>query len=308
MTPVATRRKDGIWIDDPSDASRLHAKHGLGSMQSGNRSRLHPIEAAEALRLGRIHMDGTHWTELIEDDALYLAYVDLRERGLQVSLSQDSLTVWARGEKAPAAPWFRCWVHPERASVDPAWFLDRIDDVLAVVDEDGVVTYYHCEGLDLRGQNVVGDGRAQGRILGDRVHVTTVAGLGTGHDEGEWLSLLEACWLADAGRLQIDADLHAAGHAQHEDFDTILDVYKDLRGRGVLAKSGYRFGTHLRGYAGGLDDSHAQWLVDVWPGDRRGSWPHISRGVRLAHGVRKQFVVAAVDQDVRYIGLSWMRP
>jgi len=92
------------------------------------------------------------------------------------------------------------------------------------------------------------------------------------------------------------------------DFDLRLRVYEDLKARGIVAKTGFKYGSHFRAYEGDPDRTHAKYLVHALPENYRGMWPEVSRAVRLAHGVKKSLLFAAVGEPVRYLRLERVRP
>ena len=92
------------------------------------------------------------------------------------------------------------------------------------------------------------------------------------------------------------------------DFDLRLRAYEDLTARGVISKTGFKYGSHFRAYEGDPESHHAKYLVHVVPKGHRGAWPEISRAVRLAHGVKKQILFGEVGSDVRYVKLERVRP
>jgi tRNA-intron endonuclease len=154
-----------------------------------------------------------------------------------------------------------------------------------------------------------------GVVLADRVLVPDAAShvwwererVGTPHGAGIVLSFTEAESLRQRGVLQVP-DLRARARERQVRFEPVLPVYQDLRSRGVVAKSGFRFGTNLRGYKSDPDGEHAQWLITAFRSSEGVQWSDLSRGVRLAHGVRKEFLVALADAPIQYVRLSWFRP
>jgi tRNA-intron endonuclease len=93
------------------------------------------------------------------------------------------------------------------------------------------------------------------------------------------------------------------------DFDLRFKVYKDLRDRGMVVKTGFKYGTHFRAYDRDPDTEHAKFLIHAVPRDMETSWPELSRAVRLAHGVRKEMVFGAADaKGVEYLKLRRVRP
>jgi tRNA-intron endonuclease, archaea type len=116
------------------------------------------------------------------------------------------------------------------------------------------------------------------------------------------LSFTEAEALRRRGVLDIPSLESRAAVQPH--FKRTLAVFEALRRRGVVAKSGFKFGTHLRGYEGAPDEGHAKWLVQC-VGEEPLHWSDLARAIRVAHGVRKAFLLANGDSFLR---LSWFKP
>lgn len=85
-------------------------------------------------------------------------------------------------------------------------------------------------------------------------------------------------------------------------------AYKDLRSRGLIVKTGLKYGAHFRVYERGETpgSSHSPYLVHAIPEDTELTPPELARAVRLAHSVRKRMMFAVVDDegDVTYYSLS----
>ena len=87
-------------------------------------------------------------------------------------------------------------------------------------------------------------------------------------------------------------------------------VFEDLRSRGLLVRTGFKFGTHFRVYARGVKlkrgpksvKEHTKWIVHAIPENYTCSFPELSRAVRLAHNIRAKMLWALVDEegDVTY--------
>ncbi len=293
-------------IDDERLANRIYSKGHVGERLPGGGLELSDVEAAYAAHSGRLDAD---WTSLIAgQEATYLAYADLRERGLVVRHDGDGFLVWQRGEAPPAKPWFRFQTASERDPVTGHQLMQwaAADVIVGVVDDDGAVTHYQIGRAEPRGESRWPKGHATGVVLHDRV---IVAGglegdhaLGTMHGDDLVLSLTEAEALRRRGMLDVEIEASEQHH-----FERTLPVYQALRDAGVVAKSGFRFGTHLRGYSKHPDDTHAEWLLQCVHDDDVLHWSELSRAVRLAHGVRKTFLVAQTS-PVQYAALSWFRP
>jgi tRNA-intron endonuclease len=89
-------------------------------------------------------------------------------------------------------------------------------------------------------------------------------------------------------------------------------VYRDLRGRGFIVKTGFKFGTHYRIYERGVKpgEGHAVWLVHVVPEEFKCDFHTFSGKVRLAQNVRKKMIYALVDKegDITYYKIERFSP
>ncbi len=270
----------------------------------------------------------------------YLVYRDLRQRGYVVEPEEGAVDfhVLPRGgapRKTPSLYWVRAL--SERAVFDLAELLDRAAQaasvrktlLLALVDEESDVTYYAVREASPRGH--LAPPRVDAPVLayfqGDRAVVLDEGRARALHEAGYFgkivgrrlqLSLLETAFLVQAGLLEVrnaDTDrriglarLLKEANAVQPDFALRLRAYEDLTARGVIAKTGFKYGAHFRAYEGDPEVHHAKYLVHVVPKGHRGAWPEISRAVRLAHGVKKQILFGEIGEDVRYVKLERVRP
>jgi tRNA-intron endonuclease len=274
-------------------------------------------------------------------DIKYLVYRDLRQRGYIVKDNAPpfDFRVFPRGGGPSKTP-SRYWVAAlsERA-------LFRLDDLiavldrtagarkrllLAVVDEESDLTYYAVREATPRGR-ARGPRRprrlATAHFLEDRAMVLDKDEARALHEAGFYgkmvgerlhLSLLEAAYLRERGLIEVrNADTNRAiGLARllrearriQPDFDLRLRAYQDLKDRGIVVKTGFKYGSHFRGYEGDPETTHAKYLVHALPARFEGMWPEISRAVRLAHGVKKQILFGRVDEDVTYVRIERVRP
>jgi tRNA-intron endonuclease, archaea type len=272
----------------------------------------------------------------------YLVYRDLRQRGYVVRATPPpvAFSVLPRGGVLHKTP-SRYWVEAlsERVPFDLARIFDLADRaqsakkllLLALVDEESDLTYYRVRRATPRGAlppNPLG-AATEGWLSEDRVTVHeagAVEALGKGQAYGSRvgarleLSLLEAVYLVAAGQLALkDAKSgRRVAAAQLEQRARRLDprfrerraTYGDLRGRKLVVKTGFKYGAHFRAYPRNPEHAHARYLVQAVPASHRTSWPEIAGGVRVAQGVRKEFVLAGVDPDarVRFVSLERIRP
>ncbi len=330
---VPTGRLDGenVFVDDAREASRLHGRFAVGT-PVGDALRLSLVEAAWCLAQDRFAVEekgspvglgdllGRGRDDRVEVD--YLCYQDLRERGLLARPGDGpgEFRVWPRGASLKDRSVYAVRAVAERApvAVEALAAAAERGDVVAVVDEDGAVTHYRVAVGAPEGENPPGDLPAAGGVaLHDRILVTepkAVAAwhgaefLGTPGPGGLFLSLVEAEALRRRGVLAAGDDVAERGREGQADFSLLLSAYEALRSRGVVVKSGFRFGTHLRGYRGDPGAGHAEWLIHATDGHGL-RWSDVSRGVRLAHGVRKSFALAWVRPGaVRFLEMAWFRP
>jgi len=270
----------------------------------------------------------------------YLVFRDLRQRGYVVEARGGPVDfqVYPRGgapKKTPSKYWVRAL--SERAVFDLAELLGRAEEAAAVrktlllglVDEESDLTYYGVREAHPRGHRAIGPPKERVIIhfLGDRAVVIDEGQARGLHDARFFgkmvgrrlqLSLLETAFLLKSGFAEVrnaETDrpirlprLIKEAKAIQPDFPLRLRAYEDLTGRGVVSKTGFKYGSHFRAYEGDPETHHAKYLVHVVPKGHRGAWPEISRAVRLAHGVKKQILFGEVGDGVRYVKLERVRP
>jgi tRNA-intron endonuclease, archaea type len=272
----------------------------------------------------------------------YLVYRDLRQRGYVVRAGPPpvAFSVLPRGgtlHKTPA----RFWVEAlsEREPFDLAKIVQLAERAqaarkllwLGVVDEESDLTYYRLRRPVPTGAVVPSPlpGPTEGWLSDDRVTVhepAAVEGLGRLLAYGSRvggrleLSLLESAYLARAGQLVLrDARSgrkvpleRLERRAQRLDprFAERLAAYRDLRERRLVVKTGFKYGAHFRAYPRNPENAHARYLVQALPDRYVATWPEVAGAVRVAQGVRKEFLVASVGRGdaVRFLSLERIRP
>ena len=292
-----------------------------------------PRSSSDLLRLAHKSSEGF--------EIRYLVYRELRQRGYIVKLGQPPLDfrVFPRGGSPNKTP-SKWWV----AAISERWTfdlgsmlgdLDRTTDVrkkllLAVVDEESDVTYYDVKRVVPKGRVGALDlsEKVDGLLMGDRALVPGkegAAALHGGHFFGKMigptlqLSLIEAAFLMELGSVRLaDAktgrtvalsSLKKRARELQPDFDLRLDAFKDMKGRGLIVKTGFKYGSHFRAYEGDPGKQHARYLVHAVPKEYTTMWPEVSRAVRLAHGVKKEILLGRVSEnEVEYVSMSRYRP
>jgi len=272
----------------------------------------------------------------------YLVYRDLRQRGYVVRASPPpvAFTVLPRGGTLHKTP-SRFWVEAlsERVPFDLARLFDLAERaqtakkllLLGLVDEESDLTYYRVRRPVPTGALPTHPltAPAEGWLSEDRVTVHDAVAsaelgkeLAYGSRIGDRLelSLLEAAYLASEHQLTVrdaksgrpvplDALERRARRLDRRFFER-LAAYRELRNRALVVKTGFKYGAHFRAYPRSPEHSHARYLVQAAPSTHIASWIEVAGGVRVAQGVRKEFLVAGVHPDarVRFLSLERVRP
>ena len=334
--------EDGVVRVGGDARQRFYDSRGYGRPLGRNEIALSRVEAAHLLFRDDLDaVDGMSFREFLgsTDDprfgVRFLVYADLRERGFYLSPAREDWVhspgdadfhVYPRG-KGPGdgEVAYRVRAVGERASV-PAAVLG--DCVLAIVDEESEITYFRTGRPDVAGTSGIDlpEG-VPADLLSDRVvcwespsrlheqgfYGQPLAGR-DGDTEALQLSLVEAAYLADRGALDVSGEtIRERGRTvEGERFDRRLRAYADLRDRGVVPKTGFKFGADFRTYADveSVDDlGHSELLVRVLPGEYAFSPRDLALDVRLAHGVRKTMTFAQVEGDsVRWLSVERLTP
>jgi tRNA intron endonuclease len=338
--------RDGVVRVAGDARQRYFDSSGYGRPHGGGVD-LAPVEAAHLLYRGDLDgVDGAGFREYFltasgRDPRFvtrFVAYADLRERGFYLSPARDGwpgddgdplpdLTVFERGDEPGGSVAYRVRVAGER---DPLPVADLPGLALAVVDEESEVSYFTCEaGGGFDGATTFEPPRGvTASLLGDRVvcwdpptalyesgfYGQPVSGRDVAVVDALQLSLVEAAHLADRGVIDTDpAAVRERGRAVEGDrFDRRLAVYADLRERGVVPKTGFKFGADFRTYDTVTSVSelgHSETLVRVVPPAYEIDPRELALDVRLAGGVRKRTVFGlATPEQNEYVTVTRLTP
>lgn len=268
----------------------------------------------------------------------YPVYRGLRLRGYRVAPGPRDFRLYKRGSGPGGGPSEAyVWALSEREPLPLRLLAEALTEatnvhkrlLLGMVDAEGDLTFYEArrphfpEGRPAEVPPSEGV-RVGGRVLvGNPAAVAACEAAFMGRVEGGrlWLSRLEAAYLAGRGVLKVPAGdgvetppkagwfrrapKAAAGGA---DFQTRLEIYRDLRDRGLVARTGFKFGTHFRVYSK-WPSSHSDYLVHVLGPDHVFTLEELARAVRLSQSVRKRLVFAHLEEGrARYLELRRERP
>jgi tRNA-intron endonuclease len=344
---------DTVVVEEEREASQIYSKGFFGYPQSGGSLHLDLLEALHLLEGDRIEVFADDkkidFAELMmraaalhnDLETRFIVYRDLRQRGYVVKTDSGDFNfrLYPRGG-TPTTTQTNLWV----LAVSERYIFNivelmrqaemsqrtRKELLLAVVDEEGDITYYTAENAEPKGElndtpmKEVPEGLLmEGSILVlDEPHGTKLYQYGFyGKKIGKMLQLsfIETAYLIEHGRLSLRAVGTGRKMAERTflkrakeiqpDFDMRLLAYSDLRSRKLVVKTGFKYGTHFRVYKGDPSSHHSEYLVHAVPDDYSTVWAEISRAIRLAHGVKKDILFARVSKDaIGYMKLKRVKP
>jgi tRNA-intron endonuclease len=116
------------------------------------------------------------------------------------------------------------------------------------------------------------------------------------------LDIYETLFLVEKGKLKLKnsnkRNLIKKAKERRADFTKLYEVYKDWREHGYVIKTGFKFGTHFRIYFPGakpIKDNnwvHSRHVIHIFPKESRLLISEWARAIRVAHSVRKTFILA----------------
>ncbi len=139
-------------------------------------------------------------------------------------------------------------------------------------------------------------------------------GYGEVHNNKIRLNSIEALFLMDKGDLEVFYDekkmnfeslLKYARKFEEKIYERFL-VYRDIRTRGYVIKTGFKFGVHFRVYdRGKYLKEHSKYLVHVLTENEKLTMFDLARFTRIATSVKKEMIIAVVDGegDITYYKL-----
>jgi len=179
---------------------------------------------------------------------------------------------------------------------------------------------------------VIGPGLiVKDKLLADRISGHYHAGSSIG-DGLLYLTLPETLWLEEEGVIKPQTGAHArSGGSVDGGVDSGVDgdgnaarlcnlqgrpvdmglcsLYGRLRGAGLIPRTGFKYGAHFRVYVEPPERVHAPFIVHMVRGDDRGfGWMEFSRGVRLAHAVKKIMLFTGPGEGDLFLAAVRRRP
>lgn len=281
-------------------AKKSLERRGFGVKREG-KIYLHPIEACY-LQIKGIESFGRldeviRWAkENVEDfSTYYFVYEDLRDRGNRVRIQGEYLLTKKAYLPISEKKLIKIPEIAEKAR-------NFNDFRLAVVDEESEITYFRVYEPEMRGEQVEELPEIAG-ILTDDCVVTENTEIfrryfyGSEKADIVSLSLIESYYLLEKGKLKLvnaSADELISKAKKIKNFERRYEVYRDLKQRGFVVKTGFKFGSEFRAYRkieSVNDLPHSEYLVDI-ADNKEIRLIDLARAVRLAQNVRKKMVFA----------------
>ena len=125
----------------------------------------------------------------------------------------------------------------------------------------------------------------------------------SGHGMLNKLDVYETLYLIENNALEVanhtKNNILSLANRRRSDFSKLYAVYRDWRSKGYVVKTGFKFGTHFRIYFPGAkpirEEStwmHSKHVLHVFPRDAKLLISEWARAIRVAHSVRKTFILA----------------
>ncbi len=346
---VGIFKGDHVVVEDEKEANQIYNKGFFGQPQSGGGLELDLYEAVYLLEADRLDIESEVGEAIDKEDIMeeapeekfvheYPSYKDMRSRGyvLKKASNPASFRVFPRGggpNKTPTKYWLCTHQEKDVFKIQEVLESERKISNLgktmltALVDEEGDVTYYKFSTIDLKGAvEEYGEKKLKGTLYGDKCIIED--GFAELHDQNFYgfedndnlrLSFYESLYLKEKGILEIEDlntgkklssdDLISIYPKDLEEFQLKYDVYTDLRDKGLIPKTGFKYGAPFRAYAQHPDEIHAEYIVQPLDENHECRWYEISRAVRVAHSVRKKIIFARVkNEKVDYLKVKRETP
>lgn len=131
-------------------------------------------------------------------------------------------------------------------------------------------------------------------------------------------SSFEALYLIESGKAELidvktnkkisEERLLARFSKKNRDFLIKYLVFKKLKQKGYIVKTGSKFGAEFRVYENNMNN-HAKWLVYPVKQSEKHNWDDFISKNRVSHSTGKKLLLAIVDSEdnVLFYEASWMR-
>ncbi|AIY90356.1 tRNA-intron lyase [Geoglobus acetivorans] len=272
----------------------------------GNSVILTPEEAAYLVYKGTLEVfsDDEH---IVDFDRLfklcnpvkYFVFQDLRDRGIRVRFLDF-------GDYFPAS---------EKDCFSVEELKRMCGKKLAIVDEEADVTYFKIETFDGRGNHYEELKKFSSRFSGgyfitENTELYRRYFYGVLRGNRVIMSIYEGLYLMETGIMEADVEKKEVLELARKtipDFEKIFTVYRDLRERKFMVKTGFKFGSEFRVYEQVKNVSelrHSKYLVKL-----RSSFNlrELAGDVRLSGAVNKTLIYPILGKSPEYIAVRRVR-
>jgi tRNA-intron endonuclease, archaea type len=339
MQTTGELTKDKILITKKKDIGRLSQRSRFGKQVKDDVLEISLLEALFLIDEGKLKVTKDKkrisFEEIIIEaaklekniDLKYLVYKDLRSRGkiIKIDKNKNDFYCLENGKKI-----FSINVFSEKDLVDFNKILDLIDQAenekvelfFSVVDEEGDITYYASEKINLQGLIPSIDSlHLKGTVFDNCVIIFDEKNskklfekgfYGKPYSSGLQISFIEALYLINKKILTLEnmknKEFKEYVKKYQENITELLEVYKDLKKKGLIVKTGFKFGVHFRAYTDKPGKTHAEYMIQLLKQNQNIIWSDISRAVRLSHTVNKNLVFSHYTNNFDYISVKRIRP
>ncbi len=280
----------GLWAEEEETTGKLRSDF-FGDNEKG-KVILQPEEVMYLMAFRRAVLTGPEGKEMGLNDLVlfyskdnprlfirYNAYRDWRDRGLIIR--RMNLNVQGKHEKKTFKKYPGGDLKKEKLSAKMIWFPNSL---FSIVDDTEV-----------------------GRRLFEELWIGQVGVYKQDRGDIPKLNFFETVFAAkhlgmgiinaDTGKEEKHNTVMKEVTSKREYAKQLYETYEDWRLRGYVVKTGFKFGSHFRIYFPGASPVksdkwiHSKHVLHVFPKDQRLLISEWSRAVRVAHGVKKTFIL-----------------
>ncbi len=306
--------RKGIWVEEPASFEKLH-RNSFGTNRKGKLF-LDVEEALYALNFlrgtcssGKDELTFNQLASLYAKDnprlfVKYNAFRDWRDRGLILKRIEYLDTENVRKKPKISRKYPSRKLQKQKLESKAFWYADSF---FAVMEDD-------ADGKTLFNDHWIGQWGIYKQTRGCLLK----------------LEFMEVVFLAKHWGLEV-RDVATGKKITHKQvLDQVVkereyakqlyDVYEDWRLKGYVIKTGFKFGTHFRLYFPGASPTneskewiHSKHVIHVFPKDQKMLISEWARAVRVAHGVKKTFLLSIPEmQEKDYVDypaefIAWRR-
>ena len=279
----------GLWVEDPEDVEKL-SRDFFGD-RVGKKITLLPEEALYLILFRNAIVKDIKGKELDFNEVAsrfdkenrlfirYNAYRDWRDRGLiirRMNPSMISKHTKKNYKKYPSGK-----AKKENLKAKAYWY---DDSMFSVLEDDSLGKYLFEEYW-------IGQYGIYKQDRGNQSKLSSFETIYLAKHFGLEIIDSHSGKKITAGRLLKNLD------KRREYFKQLYEIYEDWRMKGYVVKTGFKFGSHFRIYFPGASPTksgqwiHSKHVLHVFPKEQKLLISEWSRAVRVAHGVRKTFIL-----------------